>query len=109
MFEEKPDLASHFDALDSEDYVEKYQKYEADYTRRLMAKYFSKKNIYGGNIFEDKTIIDNETIMSSRWPATRSFADPAQSFEDQSTNGSTSAADTPSNIANRKHVTKKNG
>lgn len=28
--------------------IEKYRKYEADYTQRLMAKYFSKKTIYGG-------------------------------------------------------------
>jgi hypothetical protein len=30
------------------DYIEKFKKYEADYTCRLMAKYFSKKNLYGG-------------------------------------------------------------
>ena len=34
--------------LDSANYIEKFKKYEADYTNRLMAKYFSKKNLYGG-------------------------------------------------------------
>lgn len=34
--------------LKNADYMEKFQKYEADYTHRLMAKYFSKNNIYGG-------------------------------------------------------------
>ncbi|KAJ6883145.1 hypothetical protein NC651_029422 [Populus alba x Populus x berolinensis] len=32
----------------------------------LMAKYFSKKDLYGGNIFDEKMTIDNETIMSSK-------------------------------------------
>ncbi|KAF4380194.1 hypothetical protein G4B88_005651 [Cannabis sativa] len=27
---------------------EKFRQYEADYTRRLMAKYFTKKDLYGG-------------------------------------------------------------
>lgn len=34
--------------LDSTEYIERFKKYEADYTCRLMAKYFSKKNLYGG-------------------------------------------------------------
>lgn len=34
--------------LDSKEYAERFKKYEADYTCRLMAKYFSKKTLYGG-------------------------------------------------------------
>ncbi|XP_065879654.1 uncharacterized protein [Euphorbia lathyris] len=86
---EKLDL-SHFRILDSTENMEKYKKYEAEYTRRLMGKYFSKKNLYGGNIFDDKMTIDGETIMSSRWPSTRTFADPVKCFEEQSVVGSTS-------------------
>lgn len=34
--------------MNSEEYTKRFNKYEADYTRRLMAKYFSDKDIYGG-------------------------------------------------------------
>ncbi|XP_052293688.1 uncharacterized protein LOC102607376 isoform X2 [Citrus sinensis] len=88
--------------------MEKFQKYEADYTHRLMAKYFSKNNIYGGNVFDDKTTIDDETIMSSRWPCIQTFADPMQGYEDQNISGSTSTVETPNNISNGKHTPKKN-
>jgi len=30
------------------EYTEKYNKYEAEYVRRVKAKYFSKKSLYGG-------------------------------------------------------------
>lgn len=33
---------------DIADYVEKYNKYEADYVRRIKAKYFSKNAMNGG-------------------------------------------------------------
>ncbi|KAK6250128.1 hypothetical protein SCA6_004133 [Theobroma cacao] len=98
-----------FKVLDDPEQIEKYKKYEADYTRRLMAKYFSKKNFYGGNIFDEKTTIDSETILSSRWPCTRSFADPVHAFEDQTNGGSNSDAETPTNISNGKCPLKKNG
>ncbi|XP_050221121.1 uncharacterized protein LOC126671398 [Mercurialis annua] len=80
----------HFQILDSEEYMDKYRKYEGDYTRRLMSKYFSKQNLYGGNIFDDKNTFGDETILSSRWPCLRSFADPVKSFEEQRNVGSTS-------------------
>ncbi|KAJ4839136.1 hypothetical protein Tsubulata_040338 [Turnera subulata] len=84
--EKQPDL-SHFEILDSPEYIDKYKRYEAEYTRRLMAKYFSKKNLYGGNVFEDKMTIHGETIMSSRWNCTQSFADPLKGFEEQRSAG----------------------
>ncbi|KAK6276072.1 hypothetical protein POUND7_005781 [Theobroma cacao] len=107
--DQKPQIADHFAVLDDPGQIEKYKKYEADYTRRLMAKYFSKKNFYGGNIFDEKTTIDSETILSSRWPCTRSFADPVHAFEDQTNGGSNSDAETPTNISNGKFPLKKNG
>ncbi|XP_030472873.2 uncharacterized protein LOC115690602 [Syzygium oleosum] len=103
----KPD--SNELARDSNDAgdIEKYRKYEADYTRRLMAKYFSKKTIYGGDIFDEELTIDGEVIKSSRWPYTRSYADTVNSFEDQSCSGSASAAETAMAISNGKHPLKK--
>ncbi|KAJ0047796.1 hypothetical protein Pint_16322 [Pistacia integerrima] len=95
--------------LNSTDYIEKYQKYEADCSRRLMAKYFSKKNLYGGNIFEETMTINGETIKSSRWPCTRSFADPVQGFEDQSSCASSSTAETMNNVPNGRVTPKKSG
>ncbi|GMN61690.1 hypothetical protein TIFTF001_030780 [Ficus carica] len=89
--------------------IEKFKKYEADYTRRLMAKYFSKKNLYGGNVFDENTTIDDELIKSSRWPCTRSYADPVQAFEDQNNSESVPIIETaPANISNGKHPPKKN-
>ncbi|XP_012080458.1 uncharacterized protein LOC105640683 isoform X2 [Jatropha curcas] len=55
VLHENPDLA-HFQILDSVENMDKYRKYEADYTSRLMAKYFSKKNFYGGVNRSDRTI-----------------------------------------------------
>ncbi|XP_044465296.1 uncharacterized protein LOC123195574 [Mangifera indica] len=104
VFEKRPDSPpQHFQVLNSIDYIEKYQKYEADYNRRLMAKYFSKKNLYGGSIFEETMTINGETIKSSRWPCTRSFADPVQAFEDQSSCASSSIAENMNNVPNGRH------
>ncbi|MBA0744118.1 hypothetical protein Gogos_006755 [Gossypium gossypioides] len=90
--DQKPQIANHFAVLDNPENIEKYKKFEADYTRRLMAKYFSKKNFYGGNVFDEKTTIDSETILSSRWPCTRSFADPMNAFKDLNNGGSNAEA-----------------
>ncbi|KAF4346841.1 hypothetical protein CsatB_014571 [Cannabis sativa] len=89
---------------------EKFKQYEADYTRRLMAKYFTKKDLYGGNIFDENITIDDELIKSSRGPCTRSYADPVKAFEeDQSSSDSQTNTETPSNITNGKHQIKKIG
>ncbi|KAK3225553.1 hypothetical protein Dsin_005415 [Dipteronia sinensis] len=100
-------VPSHFQ--ESKECVEKFEKYETDYTRRLMSKYFSKNNVYGGNIFDEKTTIDGETIMSSRLPFTRSFADPLQALVDQSSSTSSSTTETPNNFSNGNHTPKKSG
>ncbi|KAK9278455.1 hypothetical protein L1049_028020 [Liquidambar formosana] len=109
VFEKKPDIVDSFVDFVNADHIETFKKYEADYVRRLNAKYFSKKNLYGGNIFDEKMTIDDETIKSSRWSCTQSYADPVQGFEDQSSSGSTSTAETPTNISNGKYPSKKSG
>lgn len=90
-------VSRDFDNFNS---IEKYKKYEADYAQRLMAKYFSKKNLYGGrynwyisllyilmppflhmetstifagNIYEENTTIDDEIIKSSRYSRESAF------------------------------------
>ncbi|XP_062157934.1 uncharacterized protein LOC133865527 [Alnus glutinosa] len=106
-----PDVRDARDAQDlliecCVDYIEKFKKYEADYTCRLMAKYFSKKNLYGGDIFDENMTIDDEIIKSSRWPCTRSYADPLQGFEDKSNGVSAYSDESPPNVSN---PVKKNG
>jgi len=50
-----------------------------------------------GNIFEADTIVEGETIQSSRWPCTRSFANPEFFSRDKNShekgNSPSSAAD----------------
>uniref|UniRef100_A0A0E0QSP7 Uncharacterized protein n=1 Tax=Oryza rufipogon TaxID=4529 RepID=A0A0E0QSP7_ORYRU len=60
----------------------KINKYQAILAARLKAKYFSNKDFDGGNVFEEITV-EGETIQSSRWPCTRSFADPVNFFRDK--------------------------
>ncbi|XP_023762450.1 uncharacterized protein LOC111910877 [Lactuca sativa] len=62
--------------MDSKEQSEKLKNYEAQYANYLKAKYFSDKDIYGGNIFEEKTTIGGMTIRASSEPGTRSYADP---------------------------------
>ncbi|KAK3406427.1 hypothetical protein EUGRSUZ_K02633 [Eucalyptus grandis] len=58
----KPDPSELFqDSNDARD-IEKYRKYEADYTQRLMAKYFSKKTLYGGDIYDEEFTIDGGLV-----------------------------------------------
>ncbi|KAF3437985.1 hypothetical protein FNV43_RR20741 [Rhamnella rubrinervis] len=81
----RPDhLPIPFNDLYEASYKEKFKKYETDFVRLLMSKYFSKKNVCRENIFDESIAIDGEIIKSSRWPCTRSNSDPAQGFEDQS-------------------------
>ncbi|CAL5073828.1 unnamed protein product [Urochloa decumbens] len=59
-----------------QEHEQKINRYQAILAARLKAKFFSKKAFDGGNIFEAETIVEGETIQSSRWPCTRSFANP---------------------------------
>ncbi|CAL9244414.1 unnamed protein product [Arabidopsis halleri] len=68
---------SFYKYLDSDEYAEKYQRYEADFRKYLMDKHFSEVDEY-----EETTTIDGETICSSVWPCARWYADPDASFLD---------------------------
>ncbi|KAK4252568.1 hypothetical protein QN277_014552 [Acacia crassicarpa] len=104
--DEKPDLTEGLNDLDSAHYIERFEKYEADYTRRLIAKYFSGKTLNGGNIFDEQVTIDDEVIKPSRLPCFHSYANPIVGFEEQCSNGSTPGVETPPNISNGKHIMK---
>ncbi|XP_020889025.1 uncharacterized protein LOC9319676 [Arabidopsis lyrata subsp. lyrata] len=67
----------HYLYLDSDEYAEKYRRYEADFRKYLMDKHFSEVDEY-----EETTTIDGETICSSVWPCARWYADPDASFLD---------------------------
>ncbi|KAI4341481.1 hypothetical protein MLD38_026200 [Melastoma candidum] len=109
--DKKPHLAQADQSEDWDNFgdMDKYRKYEADYARRLMNKYFCNQNLYGGDIFEESVTIDGEVIQSSRWPCMRSYADPVNSFHEMLVNSLSSIPETNSNIANGKHSSKKSG
>ncbi|XP_008804407.2 uncharacterized protein LOC103717706 isoform X4 [Phoenix dactylifera] len=106
-YESKPDLLDPF--LLDEDYLkaldEKHIRYDAEYSQRLMAKYFSGKAFNGGNVYDQETIIENETIKSSRYPFTSPFADPVRYYEEQ--NQSASPGEETSSAPGKKHPFKK--
>jgi len=66
-----------------QEHEQKINRYQAILAARLKAKFFSKKAFNGGNIFEAETTVEGETVQSSRWPCTRSFANPEFSFRDK--------------------------
>ncbi|KAJ0986771.1 hypothetical protein J5N97_005127 [Dioscorea zingiberensis] len=92
-----PDLLSILQDAGATEQIEKHNKYMAFYSRRLKGKYFSKKVFNGANIFEHETIIDDETIKSSRWPCTRLFADPILKPEDKNRSSSAEISAIPNN------------
>ncbi|XP_027339217.1 uncharacterized protein LOC113852986 [Abrus precatorius] len=104
----KPECSNGLDHLDSTQCIERFRKYDAEYTQRLLAKYFTTKSSYGGNMFDEQITIDDEIIKASRLTCLRTYVDPVVGFEDQGSNGSTPPADTQANIPNGKHVVKKN-
>ncbi|CAJ1974891.1 unnamed protein product [Sphenostylis stenocarpa] len=106
--DKKPNFTDGLDHLDSPQCIERFRKYDNEYAYRLVAKYFSNKNIYGGNIFDVQLRVNDELINSSGFACYRSYADPVVGYEDQSSNGSTPPADSQASIPNGKHVVKKN-
>ncbi|GAA0146067.1 hypothetical protein LIER_36251 [Lithospermum erythrorhizon] len=80
--------------------IEKFKKYEADYSRYLMSKYFSDKNIFGGNIFDVKMTMDGETIKASRLPQYASYADPVGFLKQISGEPTSDAHDASTNASN---------
>jgi len=96
--EAKPHLARDDDSeAVIQEHEQKINRYQAILAARLKAKFFSKKAFNGGNIFEADTIVEGETIQSSRWPCTRSFANPEFFSRDKNShekgNSPSSAAD----------------
>ncbi|KAF8781082.1 hypothetical protein HU200_001055 [Digitaria exilis] len=69
-----------------QEHEQKIIQYQAILAARLKAKFFSKKAFDGGNIFEADAIVEGETIYSSRWPCTRSFANPEFFSRDKNSN-----------------------
>ncbi|XP_027901960.1 uncharacterized protein LOC114162314 [Vigna unguiculata] len=106
--DKKPNFTDGLDHLDSPQCIERFRKYDNDYAHRLVGKYFSNKNLYGGNVFDVQLRVKDEMINSSGLTCYRSYADPVVGFEDQSSNGSTPPADSQASIPNGKHVVKKN-
>uniref|UniRef100_A0A0E0M2C7 Uncharacterized protein n=1 Tax=Oryza punctata TaxID=4537 RepID=A0A0E0M2C7_ORYPU len=81
--EAKPQLLREDDSeAEIQEHEQKINKYQAILAARLKAKYFSNKDFDGGNVFEEITV-EGETIQSSRWPCTRSFANPVNFFRDK--------------------------
>ncbi|XP_078438906.1 uncharacterized protein LOC144709283 [Wolffia australiana] len=66
-----------WDSASAAEHREKYSRYQTAYARRLKAKYFSRKDLDGGDVFDQEMNIDGETIKAGRWPCTRSFIEQA--------------------------------
>uniref|UniRef100_J3MYF0 Uncharacterized protein n=1 Tax=Oryza brachyantha TaxID=4533 RepID=J3MYF0_ORYBR len=92
--EAKPQLLREDDSeAEIQEHEQKINKYQAILAARLKAKYFSNKDFDGGNVFEAEATVEGETIQSSRWPCTRSFANPVNFFQEKN---SRERSDSPS-------------
>ncbi|XP_004516864.1 uncharacterized protein [Cicer arietinum] len=104
-----PDFNDGLDHLDSPQYIERFKKYEAEYSRRLLSKYFSGKTSKEENSFyEQHTTIDGQVIKASRLPCFYCYANPIVGVEEQCSNESSSPAETQASTPNEKHIVKKN-
>lgn len=70
----------------TEEDEQRIKKHQAVLAARIKAKYFSDKAFDGGKIFEAETVVEGETIQSSRWPCTSSFANPVNFIRDKNSN-----------------------
>ncbi|XP_018438109.1 uncharacterized protein LOC108810494 isoform X2 [Raphanus sativus] len=71
---------------------DKYRRYESEFKQFLVAKYFL-------NVYEERTIIYGETIMSSKWPCTCFYADSCLDQVDEEEESKDSAtAEITSNV-----------
>ncbi|KAF7072978.1 hypothetical protein CFC21_078038 [Triticum aestivum] len=99
MLNVKSEPATAMDAVgepEIEEHEQKVNRYQAELAARIKAKYFSNKASDGGKIFEEETIVEGETIHSSRWPCTSSYANPANFLREKNNHerrDSPSAAD----------------
>uniref|UniRef100_A0A453L138 Uncharacterized protein n=2 Tax=Aegilops tauschii subsp. strangulata TaxID=200361 RepID=A0A453L138_AEGTS len=69
MLTVKSEPATAMDAVGKskiEEHEQKVNRYQAELAARIKAKYFSNKAFDGGKIFEEETIVEGETIRSSR-------------------------------------------
>uniref|UniRef100_A0A453L1L1 Uncharacterized protein n=1 Tax=Aegilops tauschii subsp. strangulata TaxID=200361 RepID=A0A453L1L1_AEGTS len=69
MLNVKSEPATAMDAVgepEIEEHEQKVNRYQAELAARIKAKYFSNKASDGGKIFEEETIVEGETIHSSR-------------------------------------------
>ncbi|EMS47334.1 hypothetical protein TRIUR3_10023 [Triticum urartu] len=93
-----------------EEHEQKVNRYQAELAARIKAKYFSNKASDGdrvnvqflifvlliGKIFEEETIVEGETIHSSRWPCTSSYANPVNFLREKNNH---ERRDSPSSAA----------
>eukprot|EP00252_Welwitschia_mirabilis_P005655 TRINITY_DN1616_c0_g1_i1.p1 TRINITY_DN1616_c0_g1~~TRINITY_DN1616_c0_g1_i1.p1 ORF type:complete len:111 (-),score=27.95 TRINITY_DN1616_c0_g1_i1:410-742(-) len=93
--------------LDGAEYVERYNKYEAEYVRRLKSKYFSNKTFSGAPVFDKEMIIDGEVIRASKDPATKPFIEAFCLGEEH--RSPTSPGDASGIVPNKKSQSRKNG
>ncbi|CAI9261937.1 unnamed protein product [Lactuca saligna] len=95
--------------MDSKEQSEKLKNYEAQYANYLKAKYFSDKDIYGGNIFEEKTTIGGMTIRASSEAGTRSYEDPVGYWNEKYAPRIEPSTETTTatNLSNGNHSSKK--
>ncbi|CAI9113399.1 OLC1v1013995C3 [Oldenlandia corymbosa var. corymbosa] len=55
-----------FAIMDNREEKEKFERYFAEMTDYLTAKYFSDKTMFGGNIYDVKVTTDGQTVKASR-------------------------------------------
>ncbi|KAF7072973.1 hypothetical protein CFC21_078034 [Triticum aestivum] len=79
-----------------EEHEQKVNRYQAELAARIKSKYFSNKAFDGGKIFEEETIVEGETIRSSRWPCTSSYANPVNFLQEKKSH---ERRDSPSLVA----------
>ncbi|KAF7065976.1 hypothetical protein CFC21_072040 [Triticum aestivum] len=99
MLNVKSEPATAMDAVGKskiEEHEQKVNGYQAELAARIKAKYFSNKAFDGGKIFEEETIVEGETIRSSRWPCTSSYADPVNFLREKNSH---EKRDSPSVVA----------
>ncbi|KAI3785633.1 hypothetical protein L1987_44757 [Smallanthus sonchifolius] len=100
-----PVANSRYSDMDDKELSEKLKNYEARFAAYLKAKYFSDKDIYGGELFEVKAIIDGMTIRVSSEAGTRSYADP-RAYWNEKFSHKEPETETSTNLSNGKHSTK---
>ncbi|KAM3258118.1 hypothetical protein ACQJBY_050080 [Aegilops geniculata] len=99
MLNVKSEPATAMDAVGKskiEEHEQKVNIYQAELAARIKAKYFSNKAFDGGKIFEEETIVEGETIHSSRWPCASSYANPVNFLREKNSH---ERRDSPSSAA----------